>query len=51
MTDRSPLGVAECADCGNQWPTSLAAFGNPNHWQRCRVCGGQVWFDTVDDDN
>jgi len=44
----SPLGVAECMDCGNQWPCHLLAWGNPGHWSRCATCGGQVWWSEID---
>jgi ribosomal protein S27E len=46
----SPLGVAECNDCGNQWACHLLAWGNPQHWSRCNVCGGEVWWTAIDDD-
>lgn len=46
----SPLGVAECYDCGASWPCHLAAWGNPGHWTRCAHCQGQVWWSTLDEE-
>lgn len=41
----SPLGVAECDDCGTPWPCHLTAWGNPSRTSRCNVCGGVVaWY-------
>jgi len=47
----SRLGVAECDDCGQQWPCHLSAWGNPTRVSRCNVCGGDVaWSAAFDDD-
>jgi hypothetical protein len=46
----SPMGVAECMDCGNQWPCTELAWGSPVHWTRCDICWGQVWWTPVDDE-
>ena len=46
----SPLGVAECDDCGTQWPCHLSAWGNPARVSRCNWCGGDVrWMTAFDD--
>lgn len=40
----SPMGVAQCDTCFNEWPCHARAWGNLEYKSRCVLCGGNVSF-------